>query len=588
VFIRALPWSVIALVALGLRVIGLRYGLPAVYNPDEVAIMSRALAFAKGDLNPHNFLYPTFYFYVLFAWEGLTALLAVATHAVSSFAAFQREFFLDPTRVFVAGRLLTALLGAATVLATGMLGTRLAGRFVGLAAAALLAVAPLHVLNSHYVKHDVPVTFVIVLAYLAYERLWNSASGGLPVEAGSHTTDRIRGFRLKAEGPLLAAAGVTGAAFSTHYYTIFLAIPLAWAIVHSSRGGREAITRLAIAGLIAAAVFFLLSPFVLVEPATALRDIRANRQIVVDRAVAHLGYLSSAARYAKLLFSDALGVPAAILAVIGVIAGIRRDPTRTAWLLAFAIPFLLFIFSTYPASRYLVPVTPFIALFSALGVHAIWRANGGARLAIQLAFVIAVVAAASAESLRADLFIRQTDTRTLALDYINTHVPAGATILTQPYSVPLVPTTDVLREAVRRSGRAMPKKTELQIAAEPYPTPAYRLIYLGRGLDADKLYLPYDHLRGSDPLQTVRAEHVAFVVLKRYNASDPATLPFLTALAREGRRIAVFSPYREAPAARDAAAPPEPFLHNTDARIDASLERPGPFVEIWQLDGSGS
>ena len=32
--------------------------------------MSRALGFAKGDLNPHNFLYPTFYFYVLFGWIG--------------------------------------------------------------------------------------------------------------------------------------------------------------------------------------------------------------------------------------------------------------------------------------------------------------------------------------------------------------------------------------------------------------------------------------------------------------------------------------------------------------------------------------
>ena len=67
--------------ALALRLYGLRYGLPAVYNPDEVAIMSRALAFAKGDLNPHNFLYPSFYFYALFAWEGLTALLAVATRS---------------------------------------------------------------------------------------------------------------------------------------------------------------------------------------------------------------------------------------------------------------------------------------------------------------------------------------------------------------------------------------------------------------------------------------------------------------------------------------------------------------------------
>ena len=48
------------------------YGLPAVYNMDEVAIMNRAMAFGTGDLNPKNFVYPTFYFYALFAWEGLT------------------------------------------------------------------------------------------------------------------------------------------------------------------------------------------------------------------------------------------------------------------------------------------------------------------------------------------------------------------------------------------------------------------------------------------------------------------------------------------------------------------------------------
>src|SRR6476661_11225476 len=92
VFVRILPWLSILALAVALRVFGLRYGLPAVYNPDEVAIMSRALAFAKGDLNPHNFLYPTLYFYVLFAWEGLTAVWSVATGAVASFPAFQQEF----------------------------------------------------------------------------------------------------------------------------------------------------------------------------------------------------------------------------------------------------------------------------------------------------------------------------------------------------------------------------------------------------------------------------------------------------------------------------------------------------------------
>ena len=81
----------IALAAIGvaaavLRLIGVTFGLPAVYNPDEIAIMSRALAFAKGDLNPHNFLYPTFYFYVLFAWVGASFVVTWLLGIVPSLA----------------------------------------------------------------------------------------------------------------------------------------------------------------------------------------------------------------------------------------------------------------------------------------------------------------------------------------------------------------------------------------------------------------------------------------------------------------------------------------------------------------------
>ena len=583
-------WLVFA-VALGLRLYGLRYGLPAVYNPDEVAIMSRALAFGKWDFNPHNFLYPSFYFYALFAWEGLTALLAVATRSVESFGAFQREFFLDPTRVFVAGRLLTALLGAGTVVATGVLGSRVtssSGRLAGVLGALLLAVAPLHVLNSHYVKHDVPVTFLIVLAYLAYDRLWTR---DLPPEGGSHETpeetggshgdaqEKSRGFRLQAEGNLLWAAAVTGVAFSTHYYAIFLAIPLAWSAARGARDRGDAIRRIAIAAAVSGAVFFLLSPFILMEPATALRDIRANRQIVVDRAVDNLGYLSSAARYGSLLLFDTTGPITALLALMGLGVALRRDPRRALWLLAFPLPFLVFIAGTFPASRYLVPVVPFMTVFAAIAVMEIWRRQ---RLAAQLLFV-AAFAMAGLDSLRTGAFIRQTDTRTLALDYIRSAIPSGATILTQPYSVPLEPTAEVLREAVSRSGKDMPTKTRLQIAREPYPAPVYRLIYLGRGMDTDKLYLSYEELSP----EALRRENVAFLVLKRYNDGAPATMSLLAALAGKGRRIAVFSPYSRF-AGADGTPQAEPFLHNSDARITAALERPGPVVEIWQIDGPGS
>src|SRR4051812_18002107 len=436
VALRGIPWLSILAVALLLRLVGVRYGLPAGYNPDEVSIMSRALAFAKGDPNPHNFLYPTLYFYVLFAWEGLTALVAVAMGAVASFAAFQREFFLDPTRVFVAGRLLTALLGTATVAATMRLGWHLRGARAGLIAGLLLAVAPLHVLNSHYVKHDVPVTLLIVLAYLAYWRLWGEDGG--------------------SERHVAIAAAVTGLAFSTHYYAIFLAIPLAWSAARGAATKEDAIKRVALAATVSAVVFFACSPFIVAEPATAIRDIRANRQIVVDRAVGEIGYWTSAWRYMRLLTLDTTGAPTAILAAAGVLGGMLRGRSQTTWLLAFPVPFLLFIFSTYPASRYLVPLTPFIAIFAAFALDGIggWAASRrtGGRWTVAVAAVgCAVVAGAT--SVRTDAFIRQTDTRTLAREFVVAHLPDGASVLIQPYSVPLEATADSLREAVTKTGK---------------------------------------------------------------------------------------------------------------------------------------
>jgi hypothetical protein len=225
-------------------------------------------------------------------------------------------------------------------------------------------------------------------------------------------------------------------------------------------------------------------------------------------------------------------------------------------------------------------VLPFLALFAGLTIEAVSKKSRAAAIALLAAAVLVPLR----QAVHADLFIRQADTRSLAADYIKAHVPAGATILIQPYSVPLEPTAEVLREAVQRTRSEMPTRTRLELDRSPYPSPAYRLLFLGRGLDADKIYLPYDQLDGPDPLRLVRADRVEFVVWKRYNSVDPATLAFLNALTREGRRIAVFSPYRDARAARGGGSRPEPFLHNTDARIDASLERPGPVVEIWQLN----
>jgi hypothetical protein len=570
-----LALAAIVTAAAVLRFVGLRFGLPAIYNPDEIAIMSRALAFAKGDFNPHNFLYPTFYFYVLFGWIGTWFVAVRAIGLVESLAAFQRQFFIDPSAVYLAGRALGAIAGTATVVAVFFLGRRCFGTRAALGAAAFLAVAPLHVRDSHYVKHDVFVTLLIVLACLAMLRLLASEDG----------------MRL---GPVFGAGTACGVAFSTHYYAVFLALPLAYAVWRwAGVRGRTLARGLSAAGASATVTFLTLSPFILAEPRTAWRDIVANREIVVDRAIEGAAPLANAAAYARMLTVDAAGWPIALLAAAGIVLALTRRTAADApgrdtrvvaiGLLLFPSAFLIFIANTVAASRYLNPVLPFLVVFAGFGAARLAQVATRGRAALTAVLVGLALLPGAAASIRSDLFFRQDDTRTLALRYVERRWPSGSSVLVQPYSAPLVQSRASLVEALEANLgdlRRASTKFALRLQLEDAPTPSYRTIYLGDGgLDADKIYVHYGEFTGDRGLAAVRARGVRYLVVKRYNRPDPETLPFLSAVAREARRVAVFSPYR-----RDVdpnAA--EPFLHNTDARIVAALERPGPIVELWEL-----
>jgi len=332
-------------------------------------------------------------------------------------------------------------------------------------------------------------------------------------------------------------------------------------------------------------VFLLLSPFIALDPVTAWRDVTANREIVVDRAV-EAGAFAPVAKYIDMLFRDAVGIPVALLGAVGIVAVIRSRPAIGLLLLSFPVAFFLFITNTFPASRYLNPVVPFVALFAAFGISAL--AKTVSRRAFWFwVFTAAAAAPALYYSVQTDFFFRRTDTRTIALRELAAVAPSGVAVAIQPYSAPLEPTRESLVRALDRNlgpGAAPPPKFALQLSRSPWPSPAYDLVYLGRGLDAEKVYVDYAELGGEHGLRALRQLSVAYVVIKRYNKSDPETLPFLAALAREGRRVATVSPYR--PDTGESDAPErEPFLHNTDARISAALERPGPALEIWQIDG---
>jgi hypothetical protein len=558
--------ALLACAAAALRLPGLAYGLPAVYNPDEIAILNRALALGTGTLNPGNFVYPSFYFYVLVLWEGVSFLAGLSAGVFSSIADFQRAYFVDASWHYLAGRVLTLLCGVATVLLTARLGALLYDRTVGLLAAGFLAVAPFAVRDAHYIKHDVPVTVLVLLTI--------TAAAVLVVRHG----------RRQSVAAWIAAGGLAGLAASTHYYAVFAAAAVGGAALAGApaepwpRRVRHAL----IAGASAVAFFAAGSPFIVLDPHRAWSDITANRAIVMDRAVADTGTFGSAERYAEMLALDAVGWPVFVLALVGIGVAMTRDWRRALVWLAFPAIFLAFLANTVPAGRYLNPVLPAVALAAGCAVR---RLTASVPRPAAAAALLGVAAALPglADSIRLGQFFRQPDTRTLAARFIEREVAAGAGILVQPYSVALRPSRDSLVRALRvhlGSETLASPRFKGQLALTPYPAPAYDILWLGDGgLDQDKIYVSSSEFANGRGLTPLRARGIDYVVLNQSRGTNPTFLALEQALEADAALVARFIPWRDG----RLEEAPLPFLHNTDRTIDPSLERPGPAVEIWRV-----
>ena len=561
---RRIVWTLAAIVAaaFALRIYAIGFGLPDILHPDESPILNRALTFAEGSANPKNFLYPTLYLYVLFVWEGLFFLASRVAGVYHSVAEFQRAFFLDPTRVMIAARVLGTIFGTFTVLATYRVAARLYDRVTGLWAAAFLAVAPLAVRDAHYIKLDVPMTLFVVLCLGAVAKI---------------VMDPAAAERVSA---WLIAGAFAGLAISTQYYAVFVVVPIALAAFDDGRRYKSVARgarKLALSGTATIAGFIAGSPFFMVELPAVARDFAELRKVDLDRATT-AGAFSSLDNYLGYLWHDAVGWPVVLLAIVGFLLAMV-DRRRAIVLAGFGVPFLAFLANTFPASRYLNPLVPVVCIAAAAVAGWLARRLGPASLV-----ACALVIPAALGAVHVDRFLSMDDTRSQMRAFIERTVPDGASILIQPHSVPLRQSRDGLVEALRAhlgSEANASIKFQSQLTLDPYPSPAYRTIYLGEGgMDVDKIYIPASAFE-SATLAPLRDLDVTYVVLTRYNDGNAAFAPLEAALNREGKLLATFAPYRtDAPAARQEAAP---FFHNTADRMYAALERPGPTIAIWQL-----
>jgi len=390
--------------ALVLRLIGLKTGLPYVYNADENShFVPRAIGMFGHSLNPDYFINPPAYTYVLHA------LFAVrwGTDPASVGGAFAA----DPTAAFALARGASAFLGAIAVALTAIAGARLFDdRRAGALAGALLAVAFLPVHYAHFALNDVPT-----LAPLA------AALVGI---AGIYRTGRTREYVL---------AGVAlGVAIATKYQAGIVLVTLV-AAAFVSPVAHARVRKLALALGLMCAGFVAANPYALLDH-QAFREALQKQTETAGSDGGKLGLDDSSGwRYYLTTFTWGFGWLPSLFALGGAVALAVRH-RRLALLLAPA-PLLLFLYLGDQArffARWMLPIYPILCLLAAwAAVALVDRLRMRPALALG-ALSVLLLGQGLVFSVHNDLVLARDDTRWVAREWMKRNIPAGSNIVMEP------------------------------------------------------------------------------------------------------------------------------------------------------------
>jgi len=581
---RRWAWPLLAgviAVALGLRLWGIRQGLPYAYNTDEADhFVPRAVSMFAHGLNPHYFSNPPAYTYLLhvvfaIAYGGKQGVL--------------HEFAFHPASVYTLARVVAALLGVAAVWLTYLAGARLLGRAGGLLAAAIEAVAFLPVYYAHVAVNDVPTLAPLTLSLVG--------------SAGVLRTGRTREV-------LLAGAGL-GLACASKYTAGIALAPLAAAIavryVQDDAGaGRRALVRLGLAGSVALGAFLLANPYAVLDYSSFHQGV-VHQSTLASEAQGKLG----APRHGGLVYylwslTWGLGWAPALAALGGAITVWRREPAL-GWVLVPA-PLLFLAFMGLQGryfGRWLMPILPILcllaacfALQAAAAAARAWRRMRSARdappgagprrvsagaVGVAAAVVLGAVLLVQGlvYSVHSGLVLSRADTRNLTRAWMVAHVPAGAAIVAEPVSPDEWARQTRPGSATSRNPYRWKKYPSLELRIAP-----------GGALRARGALQPVsieDYVRTLSPalIGFYERNGYCWVVSGSTQSgrafADPRAVPlaiaYYRALAREGEVV-----YRADPYAHGA----HPVAFGFDWSFNQyplAYHRPGPQMTVYRLHG---
>jgi hypothetical protein len=555
------------LFSLLLRLWGIKQGLPYSYNADEAThFVPRAIGFLSQDLNPHYFLNPPGYSYLLYVvfelWFG-------------GADAIRTTFTSDPTAVFVVARVVAALLGTVAVWLTYLAGARLFDRLIGLVAAAILAFAFLPVFYSHLALNDVPTLAPVALALYGV--------------AGVLRHGRKRDYAIAGIGIGLAGA-------TKYTGLIMLVCLLAASLCDGLDGsGRTAGKRCALALALALISFLIANPYALLDPSSFFSGVGQQASQAAGTEPVKLGSNpGSGINYYLWTFTWGLGWGPTIAAIGGAALLVaRRRLAMALVLLPAPIAFIVFMGDQQRFfGRWLMPIFPIVVVLGAYGAVELGRAlsrprgpSPGRRL-LPGALVGAIIGVlllgqSVAADFHNDEVLSRPDTRNLARTWMVNHVPVGSKVVLEP----LVPDNWALD-----IGRVLPATptgerwrryptwlTNLDQNLNPLPPGQHRYVFVDQ----------YERYLEPQLLDQYVKQGYCWVVIGSLQAgrafaqpgSAPRAISYYAQLARRATLVYQVSPF---------AGGAHPVKFSFDWSINyypRQYRRPGPEVGIYHLKG---
>ena len=331
----------ILIVGFALRIVGLGVGLPDHPDPREPLIAQDILNLIHLESPPEIYNWPGT------AWFYLIALIGLILEA------FGLE--LTVAQVIWLGRFINVLLSTATLWLMYRVGTLFYNRPIGLIGGGLLAVAMLHATNeSRFALVDIPATFCVTLL------LWLCAK-----------TQSVSSRRVVWLGV------ITGIGFAVKYTTIFAGLSVAALLFFRTERFQTSdfLLKLATVAGVAGAAFTIVCPYWLIDLFSSEWNLFFDALLYESSHYqkGHFGLFATSEinwfnrfTYLWTLLRWGMGTPLALLAIVGTVLAIIQRKDGDKILLAFVIPYLLFIGShKLKFVRHLLLIYPVLILFAA-------------------------------------------------------------------------------------------------------------------------------------------------------------------------------------------------------------------------------